>query len=67
MQASKLREKSTAELQEELLNMLREAFNLRMQKGSGQQPRPHQFMAVRRDIARVRTILNERRRQSPSL
>lgn len=60
MDASDLREKSVEELRKELLELLRERFNLRMQLGSGQQPRPHLFKRVRRDIARVKTVLNEK-------
>jgi large subunit ribosomal protein L29 len=39
---------------------LREEFNLRMQKATGQLARPHQFQRVRRDIARIKTVLNEK-------
>jgi len=60
MKASELREKSVDELKQELLNLTREQFNLRMQKGTGQLARPHQIKAVRRSIARVKTILNEK-------
>ncbi|HHC72421.1 MAG TPA: 50S ribosomal protein L29 [Thiotrichales bacterium] len=62
MKASELRAKSAAELQEELMNLLREQFNLRMQAGSGQLARPHQMKQVRRDVARIKTILNEKKR-----
>ncbi len=60
MKASELREKSVEELKQELLNLTREKFNLRMQKGTGQLARPHQIKAVRRNIARIKTILNEK-------
>ncbi len=60
MKASELREKSVEELKQELLNLSREKFNLRMQKGTGQLARPHQLKAVRRNIARIKTILNEK-------
>jgi large subunit ribosomal protein L29 len=60
MNATELRAKDTAGLRQELLDRLREQFNLRMQKGSGQTPRPHLIKAARRDIARIKTILNER-------
>lgn len=60
MKASELRDKSTDELQTELNSLLREQFNLRMQRGSGQQPRPHLFSRVRKDIARIKTVLNEK-------
>ena len=61
MNANELRKKSSADLRKELLGLLREQFNLRMQKGTGQLARPHQFQRVRRDIARIKTILNEQR------
>ncbi len=62
MKASELRSKSDDELRKELLDLSREAFNLRMQRGTGQLGRPSQMTAVRRDIARIKTIQNERRK-----
>ncbi len=62
MDAKALRAKSADDLESELLELSREAFNLRMQKGTGQLSRPNQIKDVRRSIARVKTILNERRR-----
>ena len=60
MKANELRDKSVEDLNKALLSLAREKFNLRMQKGSGQLARPHQIKAVRRNIARVKTILNEK-------
>ena len=60
MNARELRTKSDYELQAELEELTREAFNLRMQKGTGQMSRPSQIKSVRRDVARLKTILNER-------
>jgi len=60
MNASELREKSVDELKGELESLLREQFNLRMQRGGGQQAKPDQFKKVRRGIARVKTVLNEK-------
>lgn len=60
MKTSELREKSTEELNAELENLLREQFNLRMQKGTGQLSKPDQVKKVRRDIARVKTVINEK-------
>lgn len=60
--AADMRNKNADELHAELLDLLREQFNLRMQQGSGQDPRPHLFKQVRRAIARVKTILNEKQR-----
>ncbi len=62
MKAQELRAKTDEELATELDELSREEFNLRMQQGTGQLARPSQFKAVRRDIARVMTIINERRR-----
>jgi large subunit ribosomal protein L29 len=60
MKASELRGKSAAELGQTLSELLREQFNLRMQRGSGQLSRPSQLQAVRKDIARVKTIMHEK-------
>ena len=62
MNANELRQKSVSELNDELAGLLREQFNLRMQQGTGQLGKPSQFRTVRRDIARVKTILNEKRK-----
>jgi large subunit ribosomal protein L29 len=62
MNANDLRKKSPTELQATLLDLLKEQFNLRMQRGSGQLSRPHLMKEVRRNIARVRTVMNELRR-----
>lgn len=59
MKASALREKQPAELRETLAELLREQFNLRMQKGSGQLGKPARFKTVRRDIARIKTVMHE--------
>lgn len=64
MKASELKQKDAGELRRELLERLREQFNLRMQKGSGQAPRPHLFKLVRRDIARIKTELSARQARS---
>jgi large subunit ribosomal protein L29 len=60
MDASELRSKTEAELKLELDGLLREQFNLRMQKGTGQLSRPDQVKKVRRNIARIKTVLNEK-------
>jgi large subunit ribosomal protein L29 len=60
MKASELREKNVDELNKELMELLREQFNLRMQKGTGQLARPHQMKEVRRNIARVKTVLRDK-------
>jgi large subunit ribosomal protein L29 len=60
MKATELREKSSEELQQELLNLLKDQFNLRMQKATGQLAQTHLLGQVRRDIARVKTVLNQK-------
>jgi len=62
MEAKDLRGKSAIELKEELLKLRREQFNLRMQRATGQMARPDQFGKVRKDIARVKTVLGEKAR-----
>lgn len=59
MKASELRQKSKDELGAMLLDLSREQFNLRMQKGTGQLSKPDQVKKVRREVARIQTILNE--------
>ncbi len=61
MKANELRGKSPAELEETLLELRKEQFNLRMQQGTGQLTRPSEMNQVRKDIARVKTILNEQK------
>lgn len=60
MNAADLRSKTESELKLELHNLLRERFNLNMQRGTGQLTRPDQMRKVRKDIARVNTVLNEK-------
>jgi large subunit ribosomal protein L29 len=64
MKAAELRSKSVSELKMELHNLLRERFNLSMQKGTGQLSRPDQVKKVRRDIARINTVLTEKAKMS---
>ncbi len=54
-----LRSKSVAELRSELLALRKEQFNLRMASASGQPARPDQHGKARKNIARVKTVLNE--------
>lgn len=60
MKASELKGKTVDELQTELSGLLREQFNLRMQRGTGQLAKPHHMKNVRLDIARVKTVLNQK-------
>ena len=61
MNASELREKSADELEEELLALSKEQFNLRMQSATGQLGQNHLLRNVRRNIARVKTVLSEKK------
>jgi len=60
MKASEMKDKGIDELNKELEDLLREGFNLRMQMGSGQMTQTHQLRQNRRDIARVKTVLNQK-------
>ena len=59
MNASDLRTKSVQELTDELVALRREQFNLRMQHATGELTHNHEHGRVRKDIARVKTVLNE--------
>ena len=59
MNAADLRSKSTDELVDELVALRREQFNLRMQQATGELAQVHQHGRVKKDIARVKTVLNE--------
>jgi len=61
MKASELRDMSMTDLDKELKERLREQFNLRMQQGTDQLGRPDQVKKVRRDIARIKTVMNQKR------
>lgn len=60
MAAKEFRDKSSADLLEQLIALRREQFNLRIQHATGQAPRPDQVTRVRRDIARLKTVMRER-------
>ena len=60
MKAKELQEKTTDELNAELLNQLKEQFNLRMQKSTGQMNETHLLKQTRRNIARIKTVLNQK-------
>jgi large subunit ribosomal protein L29 len=63
MNAQDLQAKSEKELREQLTGLVREQFNLRMQKGMGQLVKPHELRRVRRDIARVNTVLSQKSKE----
>ncbi len=60
MKAQELRQKSSDELQKELIELRQEQFKLRMQASTGQLSQTHLLRRVRRNIARVKTILTEK-------
>jgi large subunit ribosomal protein L29 len=62
MQVSELRKKSVDELNEELVALRREQFNLRMQQATAQLEKPSRIRQLRRDIARIKTVMTERAR-----
>ncbi|GGF89187.1 MULTISPECIES: 50S ribosomal protein L29 [Cysteiniphilum] len=57
-----LKAKSAEELKAHKIDLLKEQFNLRMQKGTGQLTKNHMFKNIRRDIARINTILSEKQK-----
>jgi large subunit ribosomal protein L29 len=61
MDAKELRGKSATDLAEELVKLRKEQFALRMQRATGQNPKPDQFSKVRRNIARLKTVQREQR------
>lgn len=60
MDAKELRGKAARDLNEDLLTLRREQFSLRMQRATGQAVKPHDFGRVRKDIARLKTVLAEK-------
>ena len=59
MDAKELRSKSAAELADELIKLRKEQFALRMQRATGQAIKPDQFGKVRKNVARLKTVLRE--------
>lgn len=66
MKAKEVRAMDEAATNKELQELLREQFNLRMQRATGQLANTARIRAVRKDIARVRTVMSERRRKGVS-
>ena len=62
MNPADIRKKTDVELNEELVELRREQFNLRMQRATGQLGNPARFKEIRREIARIKTVLNEKLR-----
>jgi len=64
MKASELKEKSVDELKETMVSLAKDQFNHRMQQSTGQLNQTHVLKVTRKDIARVKTVLNEKSRVS---
>ena len=62
MTAEELRQKTSEELAEELVGLRREQFNLRMQRATGEMARHSEYGRVKKDIARIKTVMNEQKR-----
>ena len=62
MNAAEIRKKTDTELTDELIELRREQFNLRMQRATGQLGNPGRFKEIRKEIARIKTVLNEKMR-----
>jgi large subunit ribosomal protein L29 len=60
MNVNEMKAKTVVELRDELKGLLQEQFNLRMQKGMGQMTNIHELRRVRRDIARLKTVMTEK-------
>ncbi len=60
MNAHELRDKTPDELRDQLVQLKKEAFNLRFQAATGQMENTSRIRQVRRDVARVKTVLNEK-------
>ena len=63
MKANELRDKSVDELNQQLLSLREEQFKLRMAKGAGQLGQSHLLKQTKRDIARVKTVLQQKAEQ----
>jgi large subunit ribosomal protein L29 len=60
LKAQELRDKTPDQLRDQLASLKKEAFNLRFQKATGQLENTSRMQVVRRDAARVKTILNQK-------
>jgi large subunit ribosomal protein L29 len=59
MELKELRKQSATDLNDQLVELRREQFNLRMQRGAGNQTHTHHFKRVRREIAQIKTLLTQ--------
>ena len=60
MNVNEMKSKTVVELRDELNGLLQEQFSLRMQKGMGQLTNAYELRRVRRDIARIKTVMTEK-------
>jgi large subunit ribosomal protein L29 len=65
MELKELRKQSAADLNEQIVELRREQFNLRMQRGAGNQTHTHHFKRVRREIAQINTLLTQQATSAP--
>jgi large subunit ribosomal protein L29 len=65
MELKELRKQSIADLNEQIVELRREQFNLRMQRGAGNQTHTHHFKRVRREIAQINTLLTQHASPAP--
>jgi large subunit ribosomal protein L29 len=65
MELKELRKQSVADLNEQIVELRREQFNLRMQRGAGNQTHTHHFKRVRREIAQINTLLTQQATSAP--
>jgi len=61
MEIKEMRGLAAADLEKHVLDLRKEQFNLRMQRGTGEFKQTHQFGKLRREIARVKTVLGEKK------
>ncbi len=66
MELKELRKQSAADLNEQIVELRREQFNLRMQRGAGNQTHTHHFKRVRREIAQIKTLLTQHETPTPA-
>jgi large subunit ribosomal protein L29 len=59
MELKELRKQSASELNDQIVELRREQFNLRMQRGAGNQTHTHHFKRVRREIAQIKTLISQ--------
>jgi large subunit ribosomal protein L29 len=65
MELKELRKQSAVDLNEQIVELRREQFNLRMQRGAGNQTHTHHFKRVRREIAQINTLLTQQATSAP--